>query len=102
MQNLFSSSLISKNIKIKIYRIITLPLVWYGCPIWLLTLREEVFVNRVLKSIFGSERYEVARIGEEYILWSLMLVGLLLTKYYSNDEIEKNEIDGACNTYGRE
>ena len=33
--------LLSKNLKIKIYRTITLPLVLYGCETWSLTLREE-------------------------------------------------------------
>jgi hypothetical protein len=27
---------------------------------------------------------------------------VFLTKYYSDDKIEKNEMDWACNTYGRE
>ena len=47
-------SLISKNLKIKIYRTIILPVVLYGCETWLLTLTEErrlrVFENRVLGS----------------------------------------------------
>jgi len=51
MQNLLSSSLLSKNLKIKIYRTIILTVVLYGCETWLLTLREErrlrVFENRV-------------------------------------------------------
>ena len=41
VQNLLSSSLISKNLKIKIYRTIILPVVLYGCETWSLTLREE-------------------------------------------------------------
>ena len=41
VQNLLSSSLLSKNLKIKIYRTIILPIVLYGCETWLLTLREE-------------------------------------------------------------
>ena len=40
-QNLLSSRLLSKNIKIKIYRTIILPVVLYGCETWSLTLREE-------------------------------------------------------------
>jgi hypothetical protein len=40
-QNLLSSSLLSKNVKIKIYRTIILPVVLYGCENWSLTLREE-------------------------------------------------------------
>jgi len=63
IQNLLSSSLLSKNIEIKIYRSIILHVVLYGCEIWSLTLREErrlrVFENRVLRRIFGPERDEV-------------------------------------------
>ena len=62
VQNRLSSRLLSRNLKIKIYRIIILP-VLYGCETWLLTLREEcrlrVFENRVLKRIFGPRRDEV-------------------------------------------
>jgi hypothetical protein len=39
--NLLSSSLLSKNLKIKIYRTIIFPVVSYGCETWSLTLREE-------------------------------------------------------------
>ena len=63
MQNLLSSGLLSKNVKVKIYRNIILPVVWYGCETWSLTLREErgvrVFENRVLRRIFGPKRDEV-------------------------------------------
>ena len=41
VQNLLSSRLVSKNVKIKIYGIIILPVVLYGCETWSLTLREE-------------------------------------------------------------
>ena len=65
MQNVLPSSLLSKNIKIKIYRNIILPVVLYGCETWSLTLREErglrVFENRVLRSIFGPKRDQVTR-----------------------------------------
>jgi hypothetical protein len=63
VQNLLSSSLPSKSIKIKIYRTIILPVVLYGCEGWSLTWREEcrlrVFENRVLRRIFGPKRDEV-------------------------------------------
>ena len=66
VQNLLSSSLLSKKLKIKIYRTIILPAVLYGCETWSLTLREErrlrVFENRVLRRVFGPKRDEV--IGE--------------------------------------
>jgi hypothetical protein len=58
VQNL-SSRLISKNLKIKIYKTVILQVVLYGCEIWSLTLREEhrlrVFENRVLRKIFGPK-----------------------------------------------
>jgi hypothetical protein len=41
VQNVLSSSLLSKNTKIKIFRNIILPLVFYGCGTWSLTVREE-------------------------------------------------------------
>ena len=72
VQNLLSSSLLSKNMKIKLYRTIILPIVCYGCEIFSLILREErrlrVFENRVLRRIFGSKRDEVSEGGENYIL----------------------------------
>jgi hypothetical protein len=56
------SCLISKNLKIKIYKTVILPVVLYGCKTWSLTLREEhalrVFENRVLRRIFGRKREE--------------------------------------------
>ena len=62
-QNLLSSSLLSKNIQIELYRTIILPVVLYGCETWSLTLREEhrlrVFENRVLRRMFGPKRDEV-------------------------------------------
>jgi hypothetical protein len=58
MQNLLSSRLLSKNLNIKIYRTIVLPVVFYGCETWLLTLREERRL-RVLRNVFGPKRDEV-------------------------------------------
>ena len=54
-----SSRLLSKNLKIKIYKTIILLVVLYGCETWSLTLREEsrlrVFENRILRRIFGPK-----------------------------------------------
>jgi hypothetical protein len=62
-QNLPSSRLLSKKLKIRIYMTIILPMVLHGCETWSLTLREEhrlkVFENRVLKTIFGPKMDEV-------------------------------------------
>jgi hypothetical protein len=63
VQNLWSSRLLSKDVKIKIHRTIILPVVSYGCETLSLTLREErwlrVFENKVLMRIFGPKRDEV-------------------------------------------
>jgi hypothetical protein len=63
VQNLLPSRLLSKNVNIRIYKTINLPVVLYGCETWSLTVREEhrrrVFDNRVLRRIFGPKRDEV-------------------------------------------
>jgi len=63
VQRLLSTSLISENKKIKIYRNIILPVVLYGYETWWLTLREErrlrLLENRVLRRIFGPRRDKV-------------------------------------------
>jgi hypothetical protein len=61
-----SSRLLSRNLKIKIYRTIILPVVLYGCETWSLTLREECRL-RVLRRVFGPKRDEVTRNGESYM-----------------------------------
>ena len=57
--------MLSKNLKIKIYSTVILPVVLYGCETWSLTLRElrrlGVFENQVLRRIFGPKRDEITR-----------------------------------------
>jgi hypothetical protein len=57
--SLLSSRLLSRNVKVKIYKTTILPVVLYGCETWSLTLREDyrlrVFENRVLSRIFGRK-----------------------------------------------
>ncbi|KAJ4437582.1 hypothetical protein ANN_17727 [Periplaneta americana] len=57
------NSLVSKNLKVTIYKTVILPIVLYGCETWTLTLREEqrlrVLENKVLRKIFGAKRDEV-------------------------------------------
>jgi hypothetical protein len=57
VKNLLSSDLLSKNLKIKIYRNVISPLILYECETWSLTLREEcrlsVFENDVEKNIWA-------------------------------------------------
>jgi hypothetical protein len=63
VQSRLSSRLLSRNVKVKIYKTIILPVVLYGCETWSVTLREEyrlrVFENRVLRRILGPKRNEV-------------------------------------------
>jgi len=71
VQNLLSSRLLSKNLKIKVYRTIILPFVFYECETWSLKLREEsklrVFENMVLRRIFGPRRDEITGNGGDSI-----------------------------------
>jgi hypothetical protein len=79
VQKLLSASLLSKNINIKIYRSIILPVVLYGSEIWSLTLREErrlrMYENMVLRNAFGPKRDEVT--GEWKKLYNEELTRLL-------------------------
>jgi len=73
--------------KIEIHRTMILPVVWYGCETWLLTLREEyglrVFENRELRRIFGPKRDKVM-VGEK-------TTSCIPRQIYLGDQIEKNE-----------
>jgi hypothetical protein len=63
IQSLLSSRLLSRNVKVKIYKTIILPVVLYGCETWSLILKEEhrmrVSENRILRTVFGPNRDEV-------------------------------------------
>jgi hypothetical protein len=95
--------LLSKNIKIKIYKTIILPVVWYGCETWSLTWRKKhrlkLFENMVLRRIFGPRRDEVTR---EWRKLHKEEINVMLTKYCSGDQIKTNWTDRACSTYGGE
>jgi len=69
VQNLLSSSLLSKNLKIRIYRTIILPVVLHGCETWSLIMRDEsrvrLFKNRVLRRIFGPKREKKKRVVDK-------------------------------------
>jgi hypothetical protein len=58
-----SSRLLSRNVKVKIYKTIILPVVLYVCETWSVTLREvhrlRVFENRLLRIIFGPKVVDV-------------------------------------------
>ena len=105
MQNLLSSSLLSKNLKNKMYKIRILSVVLYGCETWSLTLREErrlrVFESRVLRRTFEPKSDEVT--GEWRKLHNEELNDLYCSsKFLWGDKMEKNKIFGACSEYGGE
>jgi hypothetical protein len=79
--SLLSSHLLSRNLKVKIYKTIILPVVLYGCETWFLTLR--MFENRVLRRIFGPKKVEVT--GE----WRKMKNGELHNLFSSPDIVRQ-------------
>jgi hypothetical protein len=84
---LLSSCLLSRNVRLKIYKTIIVPVVLYGCETWSLTFREEhrlkVFENRVLRRIFGPKRNQI--MGE----WRKLHNGELHNFYPSPDIIRQ-------------
>ncbi|KAJ4448818.1 hypothetical protein ANN_00209 [Periplaneta americana] len=87
VEKLLSSSLLSKNFRVRIYKTVILLVVLYGCETWTPTLREElrlrVFENKVLRKIFGAKRDEVT--GEWRKLHNTELHAL-----YSSPDIIRN------------
>jgi len=60
VEYLLSYCLLPKNLKIKIYRTIILPIVLYGYETWSLTIRKghglRVFQNKMLRRIIGPKK----------------------------------------------
>ena len=104
VQNLLSSSLLYKNVKIKIKRTIILTVVSYGCETWLFTQMEKhrlrIFENRVLRRIFGPKRDEVTR------EWRKIHNEEFNDQYSSSNivcmNISRMRWVGACSMYGGE
>jgi hypothetical protein len=87
VQSLLSLRLLSRNLQVKMYSTLILPVVLYGCETWSLTLREEhrltFFENRLLRRIFGPKRDEIT--GE----WGKLHNGELHILYSSPDIIRQ-------------
>jgi hypothetical protein len=95
VQNLLSSRLLSRNVKIRIYRTTILSVILYGCETWSLTLMEEhrliAFEKRMLRGIFWPKRDEV--IGG----WRKCV---LLAKYNQNDQIQEDGVGRSSSMSG--
>jgi hypothetical protein len=102
VQSLLSSRLLSRNVKVKIYKTIILPVVLYGCETWSLILREEnrlkVFENRVIRRIFGPKRDEVTR--EWRKLHNEGFICCTSPQILLRKKIKENEVGGTCGTHG--
>ena len=61
MQNFCLPVCNPKNLKIKIYRTIILPVVLYGCETWSLTWKLSMFENKMLRRISGPNRDKETR-----------------------------------------
>jgi hypothetical protein len=97
-----SSRLLCKNVKIRTYKTIILPVVLYGCETWPLTLKDEhrleVFGNMVLRRIFGLKMDDIIggwrKLHEE------------LHNLYSSTNIagitKSRRMGWACSMHGRE
>ncbi|KAJ4427100.1 hypothetical protein ANN_24715 [Periplaneta americana] len=92
VEKLLSSSLLSKNLKVRIYKTVILPVVLYGCETWTLTLREEhrlrVFENKVLRKIFGLSGMKLQENGESYTTQNCTHYGSNKFHTETCDEIE--------------
>jgi len=73
-----SSRVLSKNLKIKIYKTMILPVVLYGYETWSLILREGfrliVFENSVLGRVFGPKRDENGTRITNFIVCTVLLI----------------------------
>jgi hypothetical protein len=89
VENLLSSCLISRSLKIKIYKTVILLFVLYGCETWSLTLREKcrlrIFENRVLRRMFGPKR-------EEDGLWRKLHTDEVHSQYSSLNIVRVNRL----------
>jgi hypothetical protein len=84
-----------------IYRIRILPVVLYGYETWSFTLREKL--GRGCSKIGcwgrylakeGQNNVRVEKTASWWTMWTIFLI-----KYYSGNQIKKNKMGGACDTY---
>ncbi|KAJ4449395.1 hypothetical protein ANN_00794 [Periplaneta americana] len=96
VEKLLSSSLLSKYLKVKIYKTVILPIVLYGCETRTLTLREEqrlkMFENKFLRKIFGAKRDEDPEEWRKDI-WSNQSQVCLEISLLNSDRVAENTLE---------
>jgi hypothetical protein len=102
VQDFLFSRMLSKNLKIRMYKSIILPVVLHGCETWFLILKEEyrmrVLPKRVLRRIFGTKRDGVTGGWRKLHNEELHNLFVHFTKYNENYKAEEDEVGGACGT----
>jgi hypothetical protein len=100
----WSSSLLSENIKTRIYKTKILPFVLYGCETWSLTLRKEhrlrVFEKKALSRISGPRRDEVTGGWRKMHNKSFITCTCTCVKYKWNDQVKDDEMGRTCSING--
>jgi hypothetical protein len=99
-----SSRLLSRNVKVKIYKTRILPVSFYGCETLSLRLREEhrlrVLENRFLRIILGPKRDDVT--GEWRTFHDEELHNLYsFPNIIRQIQVKTNQVGRACDTHGR-
>ncbi|KAJ4432786.1 hypothetical protein ANN_21425 [Periplaneta americana] len=94
VEKLLSSSLLSKNLKVRIYKTVILPVVLYGCETWTLTLREEhrlrVFENKRIK---GNRYNHVITMFRIYVSRRIYYTGIFLVLVQQISTITNCHVD---------
>ncbi|KAJ4445892.1 hypothetical protein ANN_12578 [Periplaneta americana] len=99
VEKLLSSSILSKNLKVRIYKTIILPVVLYGCETWTLTLREEhrlrVFENKKCYYWTKSRKW---KIHGDIIDLLVMKCGNLIIELPRTDARDHSDDQMGCDT----
>ena len=93
MQKLLSSGLLSKNIKIKIYGSVILPVTLYGCETWSLTWREKHRLDDVYSS---PNIFQVIKSRRMRWVGNVVRTGEVRTGFWWRDLTERDQLEDLC------
>ena len=67
---LFRSKLLSRNVKLRLYKTLIRPVLSYGCEVWKLKANQlqqiEVFERKILRKIFGPVQVDIGEYRSRY------------------------------------